>query len=102
MLQDYLPNHETHPLGPYSAPVYSPTVVLAGRGRLVMSEVPLYPRRPERAPRPVSLRVEGWRQCHYLEVMPRRYVASRPPSDMPTPAALASPLASAEDEGLRV
>jgi len=30
--------------------------------------------------------------------MPRRYVASRPPSDMPsTPAALASPLATAED-----
>ena len=62
-----------------------------------MSEVPLYPPRPKRAPQPESLRVEKWLQCHYLEAMPRRYVASRPPSDMPsTPAALASPLATAE------
>ena len=68
-----------------------------------MSEAPLYPLRPERAPRPVLLRVEEWLQCHYLEAMPRSYVASRPPSDMPsTPAALASPLASAAGKRFRV
>ena len=68
-----------------------------------MSEVPLYPPRPERAPRPVSSRVEEWLQYHYLEGMPRRYVASRPPSDMSsTPAALDSPLTSAEGLGFRV
>jgi len=43
----------------------------------------------------VWVRVEEWLQYHYLEAMPRRHVAWRPPSDMPsTPAALASPLAS--------
>ena len=68
-----------------------------------MSEVPLYPPRPERVPRKVLLRVEEWLKCHYLEAMPRRHVASRPPSDMPsTPAALASPLTSAEDKGFMV
>ena len=97
-VQGCLAHEEGHPLGPYSTPIYRPTVVLPGRGGLVMSEVPQYPPRPERAPRPVSIRVEEWLQCDEIEVMPRRYVASRPPSDMPsTPAALASPLTSAED-----
>ena len=51
-----------------------------------MSEVPLYPPRPERA-----------------ATVPCGHVASRPPSDMPsTPAALASPLAAAADSGCRV
>ena len=68
-----------------------------------MSEVPLCPPRPECAPRLEPLRVEEWLQCHHLDVMPRRYVASRPPSDMPsTPAALASPLAAAADSGFRI
>ena len=68
-----------------------------------MSEVPLNPPRPERAPRPVSIRVEEWLRCDYIEEMPRRYVSSRPPSDMPsTPAALASPLAAAASSGCRV
>jgi hypothetical protein len=98
VLQDYLAHHETHPLGPYSTPIYSPRVVLAGRGGLGMSEVPLYPQRPERAPRPESSRVEEWLQCHYLEAMSRRYVVSRLLSDMRSaPAALASTLAAAED-----
>ena len=72
-------------------------------GVLVMSEVPLCPPLHERAPRPVALSVEEWLQSHYLEARTRRYVASRPPSDMPsTPAAPASPLASAEKKGFGV
>ena len=72
-----------NPLGPYSTPIYSPRVVLAGMGGIVMSEVPLFPQRPKRA-----------------ATVPCGYMSSRLPSDMPsTPAALASPLASAE--GLR-
>ena len=62
----------------------------------------MYPPRPESAPRPVSLRLEEWLRCHYLEVMLRRHVASRPPRDMPsTPAALDSPLAAAASSGFR-
>ena len=104
MLQVFFAQKEARPLGPYTRPVYSPTVVLGEEGgRLLTSEVPLCPPRPESVPRPVSLRVDEWLQCHYLEAMPSRYVASRPPSDMPsTPAAPASPLASAVDEGFRV
>jgi len=52
VLSGCLAHKEAHPLGPYSTPIYRPAVVLAGRGGLVMSEVSLYPPRPERAPRP--------------------------------------------------
>ena len=84
-------------------PLYAPYGGSWGGGRLRVSEAPLYPPRPEIAQRPEMSLVEEWLQCDYLVVMPRRYVASRPPSEMPsTPAPLDSPLASAEDEGFRV
>ena len=52
VLLDCLTHNETHYLGSSMTSIYSPTVVLAGRRRLVMSEVPLCPLRPERALRP--------------------------------------------------
>ena len=74
-----------------------------GGERLLVSEVPLYPLRPDRTPRPASFSVEEWLQCHYLEAIPRSYLSSCPPSDMPsTPSALVSPLASAQDSGFIV
>ena len=93
------PPHKERAAGLYLQPYDVPW----GGRRFLTGEVPLYLPWPERAPRLESLRVEKWRRCHYLEVMPRGYVASRPPSDMPsTPAALSSPLAAAASSGFRV
>ena len=66
LVQGYLAQVETHPLGPLDMPVYSPTVVLKGDGaRLHMSEVPLYPQRPKpRRDRAVSLRVAASAERH--------------------------------------